>query len=114
VKIRIDFDVAGSVEFNNGYFCIDPKLKCYTENNSGKIEGIVKPHEAHAMIMAYNNSDTAYAIPEEDGEFKIRGLKPAVYSVLYKATAPYKDTAVNNIQIQAGQNTNLPLINLHQ
>ena len=92
---------------------IELKLKCYSNNNTGEIEGIVKPHEAHATIEAYKNSDTTYAIPEEDGEFKIRGLNPAVYSVLYKAAAPYRDTVINNIQIHTWRNTNLPLITLH-
>ena len=114
ILIRIDFDVARSVEFENGHYCLAPKLKCYSDNNTGTIEGVVKPPEAHAMIKIYNSTDTAFAIPEEDGEFKIKGLKPATYSVLYKATAPYRDTTINNIQVQAGQKATMPVITLHQ
>lgn len=114
VRIRIDFEVARSVEFENGNYCLEPKMRCYSDNNTGKIEGIVKPREAHALIRVYNTTDTAYAIPEEDGEFKIRGLKPATYSVLYKATIPYRDTTINNIRVQAGQKTVLPTVILHQ
>lgn len=111
-RIRVDFDVARSVEYDNGGYCLKPKLKSYSDNNSGKIEGYVKPRQANAMIKVYNSTDTAYAIPEEDGEFSIRGLKPAVYSVLYKATAPYRDTTINNIQVQAGLKTVLPVVTL--
>ncbi len=114
VRIRIDFDVAKSVESDNGSYCFEPELKCYSDNTSGKIEGMVKPREAHAMIKVYNSTDTAYAIPEEDGEFKIRGLKPARYSVLFKATAPYRDTTLINVQVQAGKKTTIPVITLHQ
>jgi len=114
VRIRIDFDVARSVELDNGSYCFEPKLKCYSDNSSGRIHGIVKPRDAHARIMAYNSTDTAYAIPEEDGGFKIRGLVPATYSVLYKATALYKDTTINSVQVQAGQEVQLPTIVLHQ
>lgn len=114
VRIRIDFDVAKSIEFENGIYCLKPKLKSYSDNTTGKIEGIVKPRAAHALVKVYNATDTAYAIPEEDGEYKIRGLKPAIYSVLYKATAPYRDTTINNIQVTAGQETKLPLVTLHQ
>lgn len=114
IRLRIDFDVAQSVEWDNGVYCFEPKMKCYSDNNTGKIECIVKPLAAHARIMAYNANDTAYAIPEDDGEFKIRGLKPATYSLLYKATLPYKDTAINNIQVTAGQKVSMPLITLYQ
>ena len=114
VRIRIDFDVAKSVEFENGGYCFEPKLKCYSDNTSGKIEGMVKPREAHAMIKVYNNTDTAYAIPEEDGEYKIRGLKPASYSVLFKAMSPYRDTLVNNVPVQIGQTTTIPVITQRQ
>ena len=114
VKIRIDFDAAKSIEFENRQYCLRPKLKSYSDNNSGKIEGVVKPAEAHARIMAYNGSDTAYALPEEDGEFKIRGLKPATYSLLYKATLPYRDTVISNINVQAGQEVKLEQVTLHQ
>jgi len=114
VRIRIDFDVARSVELDNGSYCFEPKLKCYSDNSSGRIKGIVKPREAHAKIMAYNNTDTAYAIPEEDGGFSIRGLVPATYSVLYKATPSYKDTTITSVQVQAGHEVQLPTIVLHQ
>ncbi len=114
IRIRIDFDVAKSIEFENGVYCLKPKLKSYSDNTTGKIEGIVKPRAAHALVKVYNATDTAYAIPEEDGEYKIRGLKPAIYSVLYKATAPYRDTTINNIQVTAGQEKKMPLVTLHQ
>lgn len=114
IRIRIDFDVAKSIEFENGIYCLRPQLRSYCDNNTGKIEGIVKPREAHALVKVFNNTDTAYAMPEEDGEYKIRGLKPATYSVLFKATTPYRDTTVNNVQVTAGQKTTIPLITLHQ
>ena len=114
VRIRIDFDVAKSVELDNGVYCFEPSLKCYSDNNSGKIAGIVKPRDAHARIMAYNLTDTAYAIPEQDGEFLIRGLSPATYSVLFKGTTSYQDTTISNIQVQAGQRVQLQTVTLHQ
>ncbi len=114
VRIRIDFDVARSIEFERGNYCLKPKLKSYSDNNTGKIEGIVKPGVARAMVKVFNATDTAYAIPEEDGEYKIRGLKPAIYTITYKAVAPYKDTTINNIQVVAGQQKKIPLVTLHQ
>lgn len=114
VRIRIDFDAAKSVEYENGQYCLKPRLKSYSEKNTGKIEGVVKPREAHATIIAYNATDTAFAIPEEEGEFQLRGLKPASYSVHYKATSPYMDTTITNVQLQAGQTVKLPVVTLHK
>lgn len=114
VRLKIEFDVAKSIEFENGQYCLNPNLKCYSDNNSGKIEGNAEPEEAEAKIMVYNATDTSFAIPEDDGEFKISGIKPAMYSVLYKATAPYIDTTLNNIEVKAGQEISLPDITLHK
>ena len=112
--IRIDFNVARSIEFEDGQYCLRPKLKSYCEKTSGSIEGRVLPREAHAKVMVFNNTDTAYAIPEDEGEFKVRGLSEGTYSVLYHATAPYQDTTLLNIQVQKGIETKLPVITLHQ
>jgi hypothetical protein len=114
IIIRIEFDASRSIDVDNGHYCLRPRLKSYCDNNTGKIEGVVKPRAAHARIMAYNSTDTSYAIPEDDGEFEIRGLKPATYSVKYKATLPYRDTTINNAVVQAHHDTELPLITLHQ
>jgi hypothetical protein len=64
--------------------------------------------------MVFNNTDTAFAIPEDEGDFKVRALSAGTYSILYKAVSPYKDTTLLNIQVQAGMETKLPVITLHQ
>ncbi len=112
--IRLDFNVARSIEFENGQYCLRPLLKPYCEKTSGGIEGKVIPHDAHANVMVFNNTDTAFAIPEDEGEFKLRGLTEGSYSVLFKALAPYKDTTLLNVQVQNGMETQLPTITLHQ
>ena len=113
VMLRIDFNVAKSINYEDGRYCFEPKIICYTDNNTGQLAGIVKPHAANPTIMVYNSTDTSYAMPEEDGGFKIRGIKPATYSMLYKATAPYQDTLVNNVKVVAGQTTAVTTITLH-
>ena len=112
--IRVDFNIGRSIENEDGQYCLRPELKSYCQKTSGSIDGKVIPDEALASIMVFNSSDTAYAKPEDEGEFEIRGLAEASYSVLYKATAPYKDTTLTNIQVQKGMETKLPAITLHQ
>jgi hypothetical protein len=112
--IRIDFNVAKSIEFEDGQYCLRPKLKSFCEKTSGTIEGKVLPRDARTNVMVFNNTDTTFAIPEDEGEFKLRGLSAGTYSVLYKAIAPYQDTTLLNIQVQKGMETKLPTITLHQ
>lgn len=113
-RIRIDFDVAKSIDFEDNNYCFEPKLKCYSDDNTGKIEGKVTPRDARAIIKIYNNTDTAFGIPEDDGDFKVKGLKPATYNVLFKATAPYSDSLITNVKVQAGQETKLQKVVLHR
>jgi hypothetical protein len=111
--IRIDFDLASSIQDENGHFCLQPKLKSYSNNTTGKIQGTVKPQAAKATVMAYNATDTAYAISADDGEFQMQGVKPGTYSVLYKATSPYQDTTINNVLVQIRSEIKLPTVILH-
>ena len=112
--VRLDFNVARSIEFEDGQYCLRPKLKSYCNKTTGSIEGRVLPREAHAAIMLYSNTDTAMALPEDDGEFKVRGLSEGTYSVLYNAVPPFIDTTLVNIQVQKGTETKLPDITLHR
>jgi hypothetical protein len=112
--IHIDFNVGKSIGFEDGQFCLRPKIKSWCHKNSGSVEGRVVPGDAHANVMIFNNSDTASAIPEREGEFEVRGLSAGSYSVLFKASAPFKDTTLLNIQVQNGMETKLPTVTLHQ
>ena len=112
--IRLDFNVEKSIEFEDGQYCLQPKLKSYSQKTSGIIAGTVLPAEAHAHVKVYNSTDTAFAIPEREGEFEVRGLKEGTYSVLFKAVLPFKDTTLMNVQVKKGNETELPVITLHQ
>lgn len=120
VRFWIDFDASQSIQvdnsgsgINNGY-----RLKCdikvFARANSGRIEGTVFPQAADVIVKAFNGSDTATAIPEHDGEFKIVGLNPGTYSVLYDGNNGYLDTTINNIVVGRGEDTHLRPVNLRQ
>jgi hypothetical protein len=111
--IHLDFDISRSIRFDDGQYCLKPVLKSWCHRTSGSIEGSVTPAAAHAAIMAFNDTDTAFALPWHEGEFKIRGLTPGTYSVLYHAFPPYQDTTLTNIVVQQGSETKLPVVNLH-
>ncbi len=111
--VHLDFNIARSIKFEDGLYCLKPVITPYSNNNSGTIGGIVLPSAAHAYVEVLNNSDTALAIPEGDGEFKIKGLAPGVYSVLFNSVASYHDTTLTNITVLLGEETKLPTIVLH-
>jgi Domain of unknown function (DUF4382) len=111
--VHLDFNIARSIHFDDGQYCLKPVIKPYSNHNTGTIEGIVLPAAAHAYVEVLNNTDTALAIPEDNGEFKIKGLAPGVYSVLFKSVALYQDTTLTNITVLLGEETKLPTIELH-
>ena len=111
--VHLDFNIARSIRFDDGQYCLKPVITPYSNNNSGSIEGIVLPAAAHAYVEVLNISDTALAIPEDQGEFKIKGLPPGVYSVSFKSVALYHDTTLTNITVLLGEETKLPTIVLH-
>jgi Domain of unknown function (DUF4382) len=111
--VHLDFNVARSIEFEDGQYCLRPQLKSYSNKNSGSIAGIVLPAAAHAYVEVISSTDTALAIPEDEGEFKFNGLSPGTYSVLYKSVAAYQDTTLANVTVLQGEETKLPKITLH-
>ncbi|MEO8416022.1 MAG: DUF4382 domain-containing protein, partial [Ginsengibacter sp.] len=75
LHISIDIDASRSVRQHGNEFELKPQASSFNRVNSGGIEGRVLPADAHAVIFAINGTDTSSAIPEQEGEFKIRGLK---------------------------------------
>jgi hypothetical protein len=117
LSLWIDFDLASSIEEDNGQYYLKAVLKAFGMERFGRIEGKVLPADAHALVKAYMSSatDTATAIPDNsDGEYKICGLKEGTYNLLFKGYNGYKDTTVKNIQVIKSRETNVAAITLHK
>lgn len=116
----IDFDAGNSIRVdnsgpgNNNGFLLKPQIKIFTHSQSGRIEGKVFPRDADPIIKAIKGSDTATAIPEREGEFKIVGLNPGTYQVLIDAQNGYVDTTINNVVVRKGEDTHLPAVTVHK
>mgnify|MGYP006276536407 CR=1 FL=1 len=109
-----DFDIARSIFESDGKFYLRPRLRPFCDENFPGLEGKVTPWEARAVIRVYNATDTANAIPNPDGRFRVRGLNPGTYSVLYDAFNGYQDTTVKNVTIASGSRYKLPDVVLHK
>lgn len=116
----IDFDAGNSIKVdnsgpgNNNGFLLKPHIKIFTQSQTGRIEGRVSPIAADPIVKAIIGSDTATAIPNREGEFKIVGLNPGTYKVLIDAQNGYLDTTINNVMVRKGEDTHLPAVTLHQ
>lgn len=117
----IDFDAAGSIQVdnsgsgNNNGFRLKSHINIFTKHKSGELEGKVLPQAADAIVMAINGTDTTMAIPEDDnGEFKILGLKAGTYKIFYDAQNGYADTTLLNIPVTNNEDRHLPTISLHK
>ena len=66
------------------------------------------------MVKAISGTDTLIAIPEHEGEFKIRGIRSSTVKLIITPSNGYRDSVINNIQIRRGDDTKLGTIVLHQ
>lgn len=114
-RLWIDFDIARSIIQYNGVFYLTPFMKSFVVSQSGSIAGSILPRDAWPeMVKVISSSDTAYALPNRDGFFKVRGLKDGTYSVNYSASNGYKDTTINNIVITNAANVSIANVTLHK
>ncbi len=112
-SLWLDFNVCESIKLINGQYYLKPVLKPFGKKNYGEIKGRVLPNAARAFVTARNGTDSATAIPESDGKYKIRGLRPGTYSLKFKGPAGYNDTTINNIQVQKNRETEIATVTLH-
>ena len=112
-KLSLDFNVCESIKLINGQYYLKPVLKPFGKKNYGEIKGIVLPYAAKAFVTARSGTDSATAIPENDGRYKIRGLRPGTYSLKFKGSAGYQDTSINNIQVQKNNENEIATVTLH-
>lgn len=115
-RIWLDIDGHGSIRIkSNGRLELRLKLSHFCRGNSGEIEGEISPSAAlPALVMAVSGTDTLTAIPEHDGEFKIRGIRSNTVTVIIRPSNGYKDSVINNVPIRFGEDTELGRIVLHR
>ena len=115
IRLWLDFDGLGSIELHNGKLELKLHLSHFSNHNAGELEGKIKPSAAFPVVIkAISGSDTLTAIPEHEGEFKIRGIKTSNAKLIIIPSNGYKDSVINNIQIRQGNDTDLGTIVLHR
>ena len=113
-QLYLDFNLSRSIFYYHNQYWLIPILQPFSKHNFGSIEGKIRPVHSFGMVKAYNATDTAFAKPWDEGEFKIRGLKPGTYSLYIEGRNGYKDSTINNINVNRNRETDLGKIQLHQ
>jgi Domain of unknown function (DUF4382) len=111
--IWLDFDVCKSIKQIGGQYYLKPFLKTFSNKKTGRVEGKVFPRAATAFVQIFNAADSGFAIPENDGKYKIRGLKTGVYKIKFYGHNGYFDTTISNITVQRNKETDVQTITLH-
>ena len=114
LQFFLDFDLAHSIRYFNGEYWLKPVIKPFGKHSTGEIEGKVRPVHSHGLIKAYNATDTFYARPWDEGEFKIRGLREGNYTVFIDGINGYQDTTISNVEVRRHDDTDIGTVMLHQ
>ncbi len=114
-RLWLDFDALHSIiHVRDNMFVLNPVIHLFIIRASGSISGKITPRAALPVISIYNGTDTAFALPNEGGEFKVRGLNEGTYTVFINASNGYNDTTINNVKVQVGKEDKLGTIALHK
>lgn len=113
-QVHLDFDVSRSIWYFGGNYWLLPFFRPFSHHYFGSIEGKIRPEHSFEFVKAFNTTDTAYAKPWENGEFKIRGLKAGTYDVMIQGKNGYKDSTISSIEVRKGRETYVGKILLHQ
>lgn len=104
-ELVIDFDASQSiVETGNGKYILKPVLRTVELQEQGSISGTVLPLEAEPFVYAIIDEDTVGTQPDDEGNFKLVGLRDGTYNVWFNPTNDaYADSLVEGIEIEDGE-----------
>jgi hypothetical protein len=113
-KLWLDFNLGRSIFFWSGTFYLKPFFVVFNDMVSARVQGIVLPPGAGALITGINGTDTIYAVPNFNGSFLFRGVPAGTWSFNYHGHNGYSDTTISNIKVDSMKTVNLPTITLHK
>lgn len=114
VDLRVDFDLASSLEQVNDDYILHPRLRLFNAQTTGGLTGNVSPIAVGARVVITDDFGfTTGAIPTSDeGYFRVIGLKPATpYRIIVSAPG-FTSAEFRDVMINAGDDYQLGDINL--
>jgi len=114
--VMLDFNVAQSVQMaKDSTFNLNPVITADELSNTGNIQGLISQNVTQPVLYAINSGDTVSStFTDQSGNFEFFAIKAGTYQVTVQPRAgSYKDTTLTDIQVTAGNTTQLGLISLH-
>lgn len=109
----LDFDADKSIVVQgNGDYLLKPVIRAFTQATTGGITGMINPPGAVGSVnIITSTSGTISTFPNAAGYFLIYGLTAGNYDVHFDAILPFQNATVTGVNVNAGSNTNMGVIN---
>ncbi|WP_114747645.1 DUF4382 domain-containing protein [Pleomorphovibrio marinus] len=93
--LYLDFSVVKSIrQADSGGWELSPSIRAFDASEVTEIRGTVQPANSYPMVYAISERDTITTLAHpQRGEFRLRGLPPATYTVIIQPNINYLDTA---------------------
>lgn len=111
----LDFDAHRSIHLTgNGRYIMRPVIRIVVDAVSGRLQGVVDPSAARAMVWAVSGGDSALAWADSlTGAFAFATLTEGIYDVSVVPTVPgWADSTLAGVVVDAGATTDLGTIAL--
>ena len=116
--LLVDFDAARSIvkAGNSGKYLLKPVLHAVNLAEAGSISGNVQPSaDFRTNVMAIADGDTLSTITGDNGNYKIMGLLPTTYEVVFDAGSDlYADTTVTGVEVMANEEIVIDSVSLNK
>jgi hypothetical protein len=114
-ELMLDFNAEQSIHITgNGEYMMNPVIRVMPVVTSGIISGQLLPLDADANIWTVAGTDTVSTFANIGGFFSLMMLPAGTYDVhIEPNNVAYSDTVVTNVEVTAGNNTDIGIITLH-
>ncbi|MDZ4792919.1 MAG: DUF4382 domain-containing protein [Bacteroidota bacterium] len=118
-KLTMDFDVAKSiVKTGNSKYILKPVIRTVLEAAGGVLQGYVKPFSFQTAVLVFRGPNDTVASTYSsliNGGYRVRGLVPGTYSLLFFAgSSLYRDSVITGINVANGAITVVDTMRLGQ
>lgn len=106
--IYLDFDLEQSIKgtADTTRFLLEPKVRSFVSTERSIIKGKIQPSASRPVIYAISGKDTVTTLTDAQGNYSLRGLDPAKYTVRILPRKPYKGTLFS-VETKKGEATSV-------
>lgn len=113
-ELTLDFDAERSVvQTGAGQYRLKPVIRVQANQSAGSVSGTIFQPASRPEVWTNVGNDTASTIADTNGAFKLMALPEGSYSIRFvSSSAAYRDTTINGVIVQRGQNTDMGTVAL--